>query len=151
MCSKCRKRIAVLLGQPEEYNYGRFLKGFLKEAFGRDYDVCVFSMFIKYQHTPTRCIGEPSIFGLVSYEKFDAIVVMADTIQTEGVIERIEEDLHQNYQGKVLFVDKDSKYFPSIHINNYIPERAVIDHLIEEHGMTDIAFLTKTGMTGLLC
>ena len=142
MCSKCRKRIAVLLGQPEEYNYGRFLKGFLKEAFGRDYDVCVFSMFIKYQHTPARCIGEPSIFGLVSYEKFDAIVVMADTIQTEGVIERIEEDLHQNYQGKVLFVDKDSKYFPSIHINNYIPERAVIDHLIEEHGMTDIAFLT---------
>ncbi len=142
MLGECRKRIAVLLGQPEEFNYGRFLKGLLDEAFKKNYDVCVFSMFIKYQHTPARCVGEPSIFGLVSYDKFDAIIVMADAIQTNGVIERIEEDLHRNYKGKVLFIDKESKYFPSIHIDNYLPEKAVITHLVEEHGMKDIAFLT---------
>ena len=137
-----RKRIAVLLGQPEEYNYERFLKGFLKEAFDRDYDVCVFSMFIKYQLTPERCIGESSIFKLVSYEKFDAVVVMADTIQTEGVVQRIEEDLQKRCRCPVLFVDKESKYYPSIHIDNYGPEKAIISHLIEKHGKRDIAFLT---------
>ena len=90
----------MLLGQPEEFNYGRFLRGLLDEAFKKNFDDCVFSMFIKYQHTPARCVGEPSIFGLVSYDKFDAIIVMADAIQTNGVIERIEEDLHRNYKGK---------------------------------------------------
>ena len=138
----CRKRIAVLLGQPEEYYHERFLKGFLKEAFERDYDVCMFAMYIKYQNSPARSIGESSIFDLVSYEKFDAVVVMADTIQTDGVMDRIEEDLHRNYEGPVLFVDKDSKYFPSIHIDNYTPEKAVISHLIEKHGMRDIVFLS---------
>ena len=99
-----RKRIAVLMGQPEEYAHERFLKGFLEEAFKLDYDVCVFAMFIKYQNTPARSIGESSIFKIVNYEKFDCIVVMADTIQTKGVAERIEKELHEGYSGKVLFV-----------------------------------------------
>ncbi len=136
-----RKRIAVLLGQPEEYTHERFLKGFLKEAFARDYDVCMFAMYIKYQNTPARCVGETSIFQLPSYDKFDAVVVMADTIQTEGAITRIEERLHKEYSGPVLFIDKDSKYFPSIHIDNYTPEKAVIDHLIEKHGIRDLSLI----------
>ena len=137
-----RKRIAVLMGQPEEYAHERFLKGFLEEAFKLDYDVCVFAMFIKYQNTPARSIGESSIFKIVNYEKFDCIVVMADTIQTKGVAERIEKELHEGYSGKVLFVDQESEFFPSIHIDNYEPEKAVITHLIEKHGYRDIAFLT---------
>ena len=137
-----QKRIAVLLGQPEEYYHDRFLKGFLKEAFQRDYDVCMFAMYIKYQNSPARCKGESAIFDLVCYEKFDAVVVMADTIQTEGAVARIEQALLKTYKGPVLFIDKDSEYFPSIHIDNYTPEKTVISHLIEKHGMRDIAFLT---------
>ncbi|MBR5974229.1 MAG: EAL domain-containing protein [Clostridiales bacterium] len=142
MSESCRKRIAVLLGQPEEYTHEQFLLGFLKETFRRDYDVCMFAMYIKYQQSPARCIGETSIFRLPSYDKFDAVVVLADTIQTEGEISRIEEELHRDYQGPVLFIDKDSQYFPSLHIDNVTPEKAVIDHLIEKHGFRDIAFLT---------
>ncbi|MBO4687683.1 MAG: EAL domain-containing protein [Clostridiales bacterium] len=142
MSESCRKRIAVLLGQPEEYTHDQFLLGFLKEAMSRDYDVCMFAMYIKYQQSPARCIGETSIFRLPSYDKFDAVVVMADTIQTEGEISKIEEELRQNYKGPVLFIDKDSQYFPAIHIDNVTPERTVIDHLIEKHGFRDIAFLT---------
>ena len=137
-----RKRIAVLMGQPEEYTHELFLKGFLEEAFKLDYDVCVFSMFIKYQDTPARSIGDSAIFKLVNYEKFDCIVVMADTIQTKGVAERIEKDLHEKYEGQVLFVDQESEFFPSVHIDNYESEKAVINHLIEKHGYRDIAFLT---------
>lgn len=142
MADNVRKRIAVLLGQPEEYAYERFLKGFLEEAFRLDYDVCVFAMYIKYQNTPARCRGESSIFKLVNYSAFDAVVVMADTIQTKGVVERIERELHEGYSGKVIMVDQESEYFPSIHIDNYEPEKAVITHLIEKHGYKDIAFLT---------
>jgi len=142
MVGSSRKRIAVLMGQPEEYSHERFLKGFLREAFCKDYDVCVFAMYVKYQNTPARCRGETSIFRLVDFEKFDGVVVMADTIQTEGEVEKIEQALLNKYKGKVLFVDKDSRYFPSIHIDNYNPQKAVIAHLIEKHGMRDIAFLT---------
>ena len=137
-----RKRIAVLIGQPEEYSQMLFLKGFLEEAIKLDYDVAVFAMYIKYQNTQARCFGDSSIFKLISYDKFDCIIVLADTIQTKGEAERIEKELHEKYDGKVIFVDRDSEFFPSIHADNYTPEKLIIDHLIEKHGMKDIAFLT---------
>lgn len=137
-----RKRIAVLMGHPEEFSHEMFLKAFIEEAFGMDYDVCIFSMFIKYQDTPERAAGDSSIFKLVNYDAFDCIVVMADTIQTKGVAGQIEEDLKSRYKGKVLFVDQESEYFPSIHVDNYYTEKMVIDHLIEKHGIRDIVFLT---------
>ena len=137
-----RKKIAVLIGQPEEYSQMLFLKGFLEEAIKLDYDVAVFAMYIKYQNTQARCFGDSSIFKLISYNKFDCIIVLADTIQTKGEAERIEEELHEKYDGKVIFVDRDSEFFPSIHADNYTPEKLIIDHLIEKHGIKDIAFLT---------
>ncbi|MBQ2066799.1 MAG: LacI family DNA-binding transcriptional regulator, partial [Clostridiales bacterium] len=142
MMENGRKKIAVLIAQPEEFTQSLFLKGFLEEAFRRDYDVAVFAMYIKYQNTQGRTLGDSSIYKLINYEHFDCIVVLADTIQTKGLSEQIEEDLHDRYKGKVIFVDKNSKYFPSIHIDNYTPEKMVIDHLIEKHGLRDIAFLT---------
>ena len=142
MAAGVRKKIAVLIGQPEEYTHALFLKGFLEEALKHDYDTAVFAMYIKYQNTQGRTIGDSSIFKLVSYDRFDCIVVMADTIQAKGLADSIEEDLHSKYKGKVLFVNQKSKYFPSIHIDNYNPEKKIIDHLIEKHGLRDIAFLT---------
>lgn len=142
MMQNGRKKIAVLIAQPEEYTQSLFLKGFLEEVLRRDYDVAVFAMYVKYQNTPGRAIGDSSIYKLISYDRFDCIVVLADTIQTKGMSEQIEKDLHNRYKGKVIFVDRNSKYFPSIHIDNYTPEKMVIDHLIEHHGLRDIAFLT---------
>lgn len=142
MSENSRKRVAVLLGQPDEYAYDLFLKGFIEEAFTYDLDVCVFAMYIKYQNTPARSVGESSIFKLIDYDRFDCIVVLADSIQTKGVAKQIEEDLHKKYRGHVLFVDQESKYFESIHIDNYLPEKKIMTHLIEKHGLKDIAFLT---------
>ena len=142
MTYQARKRVAVLMGQPEEYAYELFLKGFIEEAFKCDLDVCVFAMYIKYQDTPARSVGESSIFKLIDYDKFDCIVVMADSIQTKDVAKTIEEELHDKYRGEVLFVDQESKYFQSIHIDNYVSEKKVVTHLIEKHGLKDIAFLT---------
>lgn len=52
-----RKRIAVLTAQADEYTQGRFLSGFFEKAFQLDYDVCVFSMYLKYQDTASREVG----------------------------------------------------------------------------------------------
>lgn len=137
-----RRQIALLLGQPEEYHQKLFTQGFLREAFRLDCDVYIFCMFIKYQNTPEREKGDSSIFKLPDYSKFDAVVIMADTIQTPGLVKKIEEDLHDNFKGQVLFVDRESEYFESVAIDNYNPIKKVINHLIKDHGLTDIAFLT---------
>ena len=85
---------------------------------------------------------ETSIFSLVPFEEFDAVAVMADTLQSPGLADSIEEMIHERCKCPVVFIDKESKYFPSIFPNHYDAVKLLINHLIEEHGYTDIAFLT---------
>ena len=66
-----RKRIAVLTAQADEYTQGRFLSGFFEKAFQLDYDVCVFSMYLKYQDTASREVGDANIFNLIEFDKYD--------------------------------------------------------------------------------
>ena len=137
-----RKRIALLLGQADEYYQAQFVEGFIARAFEHDSDVVVFGSYLKYQNSRVREIGETSIFALVPYEEFDAIAVMADTLQSPGLSDSIEEIIHERCKCPVIFVDKSSKYFPSVFPNHYEDAKKLVSHLIEEHGYTDIAYLT---------
>lgn len=139
-----RKRIALLLGQPGEDYQKKFITGFMEQAFQYDYDVCVFTMYHKIQESKPREIGESNIFKLIQYDVFDAVVIMSDTIQTPGVLYNIERKLKETYKGIVLCVDKASANFTSIRMEHHTPIVQLISHLIEEHGITDIAFLTGT-------
>lgn len=139
---KKRKRIALLVGQADENYQKLFIEGFLKQGFDYDYDVCVFSMYQKYQENSEREIGDSSIYSLINYEMFDGVVLLLDTIQTPGVADKIEKQLHQSFKGPVLVVDKESKYFPTIKTDSYTAIKKIISHLIEDHGYEDIAFLT---------
>lgn len=136
-----RKRIAVLIAQTEENTQNLFMQGFLKRAFALDYDVCVFSMHQKYQETPLRETGDSNIFNLVNYKLFDGIIIMLDTIQTPGVSDDIQKDIHTNFHGPVLVIDKESQYFPNVMIDHRTPMKKLVDHLIEVHGYKDIVFL----------
>ena len=82
-----RKRIAVLTAQADEYTQGRFLSGFFEKAFQLDYDVCVFSMYLKYQDTASREVGDANIFNLIEFDKYDAVVICTDRIRTPGTEE----------------------------------------------------------------
>lgn len=136
-----RRKIGVALAYADESTQNLFMKGLMEEAYHRNYDVCVFSMYSRFQDTLYRQIGDSNIYNLIQWDAFDAVIVLSDTIQTEGVAKKIEEKIHDVYSGIVLYVDRDSKYFPSVKINHYQPYKALMDHLIEEHHYKDIIFL----------
>ncbi len=137
-----RKRIALLVAQADEYYQAQFIEGFIGKAFEHDADVLVFGSYLKYQNNLGREVGETSIFTLLPYEEFDAVAVMADTLQSPGLSDSLEEIIHERCKCPVVFIDKESKYFPSIFPNHYDAVKKLINHLIEEHGYTDIAYLT---------
>ena len=77
-----RKKIALLLGQADEEYQKDFIEGVIRQSRKRNYDVCVFSMFIKYQNSREREIGDSNIFEAINYSRFDAVILLVDTIQT---------------------------------------------------------------------
>ena len=137
-----RKRVAILVGQADEYYQAEFICGFEKQAFSFDWDVCVFSMYQKYQSSTAREQGETSIFSIVPYENLDGIVLMLDTLQTPGLADAVEETAHNRAKCPVISIDKKSKYFYSVFPDHYKGVKHLVSHLIEEHGYKDIAFLT---------
>ena len=137
-----RKRIAILCAQPEEYYQKGVLEGIKDKLFEADLDVCIFAMYQKFQETKAREIGESNIFNLININEFDGIILLADTIQTPGILRRIEDRLYSEYSKPVLFVDKDSDYYPSISLDHYDPIVRLTEHLIVDHGYKDIAFIT---------
>ena len=136
-----RKRIGVLLAQADETTQNHFMQGFLQEAFASDYDVLIFSMYVKYQQTNLRELGESNIYELINYDMLDAIVILLDTLQTTGLSDSIQKKIHDKFDGPVLVIDQKSPYFPSVMNDHCTPIRRLIDHLIEVHHYKDIVFL----------
>ena len=91
--SKKRKRLALFVVQADEDLQKRFITGFTRQAFRINQDVCVFSMYKKYQDTAERDKGESNIFTLANPDFFDGIVILKDTIQTPNVAEELEKKL----------------------------------------------------------
>ncbi|MCR4692118.1 MAG: EAL domain-containing protein [Lachnospiraceae bacterium] len=137
-----RKRIAVLIGQGDENYQSRFISGLIAQAFSLNMDVCVFSMFRKYQDTSVREAAESNIFHLVNYSMFDGIVLLKDSIQTPNVARMIEENIKEKYTGPVLVVESESDFFDTLSSDNYSAMEDLVSHFIEKHNFTDIAYLT---------
>jgi len=136
------KRIALLLGQAEEQYQADFIRGVEKQAFRNGYDVCIFSMYIKYQNSAEREFGDSNIYNLINYDLFDAVIVLSDTIQTPGVEKKIEQQIHESFKGPVICIDVDSPFFSDFWTDGYVSVYSTISHLIEEHNLKDIAYLT---------
>ena len=137
-----RKRVAILVGQADEETQSRFISGFLESAFEYDLDVCIFSMFRKYQDSVEREEAESNIFNLPNWKEFDGILILKDSIQTPNIAQKIEQKLKDEYTGEVLVIDLESEYFPSVITDGYQPTYVVVSHLIEHHDFHRIAFLT---------
>lgn len=137
-----RKRIGVIAAQIDENTQNLFMQGLLEEAFRLNYDVCTFSMYLRYEGEASRGRGDANIFNLIqNYNSFDAFIVLGDTIQAPGLFDMLEDQLHSYYAGPVLVVDRESRYFANIMIDHYTPYRKLVDHLIEVHNYQDIIFL----------
>ncbi len=137
-----RKRIALFVGQADEAYQSRFISGFLKNSFASGYDVCIFSMYRKYQDTEEREHGESNIFSLMNPEKFDGAVILKDSIQTENADKKLEMHLKDIFDKPIVVIEKESELFPSICTDCYSAVFELVTHLIEVHGCKDIAFLS---------
>lgn len=147
-CMDMRKKIAILTAQTEENRQALFLKGFISRAFGHGLDVCVFSMFQKVQSSLAREKGDSSIYDLVNFDLYDAIVLIPDTIHAPGVMDGLIKRIRSDYKGSVISVDKEVEGFISINMHSSDHLERVVSHMIEVHGAKDIAFLSGKSSFG---
>ena len=115
-----KKRIAVLTAQIEEYVQTEFLHGFIKSAFEHKFDVSVFAMLQKMQSTLSREYGDSSIYDLINFDLFDAVVIIPDTILSAGILRDLVDKIKAEYDGPVFSIDREISERLETSLRNFI-------------------------------
>lgn len=139
---KLRKKICILASDITSNTASLTIKGIISKAYAYDYDVCVFSTLIRDSGKEDYQYGEKNIFKLPNFDQFAGVIVVAETIRIKNAEQEIEEVLKEKCKCPVVIMDKQSKYFPSVVINDEKTMERLVDHLIDEHGYTKINCLT---------
>ena len=137
-----RKLIGVILSDATAEYSEMLLKGIIAQAKEYDYNVAVFSTFIKDAGAKKHKIGEQNIFNLPNYNKFDGIIFSPDTIKIEGVAAEIEEDLRKNCKCPVVCADISMSSFLKVPTDEAKDFKQIVNHFIKVHGFTRINCLT---------
>ena len=139
---KKRKKIGVITSDIYETYQQNIMKGIQREAYAHDYDVVVFSTFLKAGMWFGYLNAEQNIYNMIQYEKLDGIILMPDHIKEFDKGRMLPEILKKRSKGPVVVLDYELEGFLSVMSEGGGQLRPVLDHLYHEHGITDIACMT---------
>lgn len=74
------------MSEAESYYQERLLKGVMTKAFQLDYDVLIFTSFVKVSFLKAVSVGEMQIYDAINYDKLDGVIVLADTLKSLGFL-----------------------------------------------------------------
>lgn len=139
---KRRRTIGVIASEIYEAYQQNVIHGIQHEAYAHDYDVVVFSTFLKAGVWSGYLTAEQNLYRMIQYEKLDGIIILPDRIMEFEEGRKLPEILKKRFRGPVVMVDYELDHFPSVLGEENGQLRPVLEHLYQEHGITDIACMT---------
>lgn len=141
---KQRKIIGVILSLADGDYQKKLIEGIESRAYALDYDVLVFSTFIKVGGSEEWQFGEANIYNAINFDILDGVIVVPDTMNLLNSAEEVIKKIKTEFSGPVVSVEIKEDGFFCVASNDVTPVKKIVSHLIEEHKMTDIAFVTGT-------
>ena len=138
-----KKKIAVCANGWSLEALADALKGFKAYAEKEDFDIFVFIGFASYSVHRTLMQGELNIYKLCDPADYDGVVVFSTMLNSDETVKEIVADATEKNVPIVSF-GMNIDGIPSITIGNATGIRTLITHLIEDHGVKDIAFMGGT-------
>ena len=140
-----RKCIGVFLGQPNLPFQAELLKHISTLAFATGSNVAVFSSMFYTKGYVDFQIGESQNVSIANFDTMDAVIVVPDTLQaSETDAQEIMTYIHENFHGPKVALDMKAEGYQQFFCDDTDSVAFMINHLIEEHNCTDIAFMTGT-------
>lgn len=142
-----KKKIALLIGQGDASYQRTLIRGVSKELLASRYELHVFTNFhTTDSHTDvdsSQILGEKNIFEIVPWDDFQGILIAPSTIQYSDLLHTtLQEKIASCYKGPVISLDYESDYFDAVVLDDAIAMQKMVEHLVNEHNYSDIAFLS---------
>ena len=135
-----KRRIAVL-SSASEYGYlTNIIKDLHRIAQSSNIDLYVFTCYQYKEHSGFTNRTGYYIYNLINYADFDGVIVIANTIYDNAVLERERQRILQSGKPAVS-IGKKMEGIPFIHLDNTSGFFRLIEHLITQHKVTKMVFI----------
>lgn len=134
------KNIAVLMTAIDTDDQSDILRGIEESAKYHGCNVAVFLWFTGAFEKEKHNLGEINIVNLPDLNLFDGVIVVANAMHLEVNKKKIEGIL-ENVECPVVCVGFSLKNYPSVFTDGYSGMRALVEHIVKDHGKRRIHFV----------
>ena len=134
--------IAVFVAGLDEEYQNNIITGINEFSRRNNINVSYFAAFGGMIDSKLYDIGEYSIYDLANLEKFDAAILMTNTINDASARGRIIDRIKKSGIPAVVFDCNDFIEFYNISINNTTAMREMVRHIIQVHGAKTINYIS---------
>ena len=138
---RVRNIAVIVIGLDEEYQYN-VIRGINQYAREHDVNISYFAAFGGVVDSRKFDLGEFSIFNLTNFSYFDGALLMLNTFSDADVKARIVDRVRASGIPALAFETKDYPDFYDISIDNFKVMKALINHVIVEHGAKTLNFVS---------
>ena len=108
--STIRKKIGVITCDPENFYERKILEGIFKMSEQYNYDVLVFTTYVKANHRIDRYLrGEANIYNVINFDRLDGIILITLSFKYHNdnlVYNHIRDLLRKKCHCPVISVDE---------------------------------------------
>ena len=138
---RIRNIAVIVIGLDEEYQYN-VIRGINQYAREHNTNICYFAAFGGVVESRRFDLGEYSIFNLPNFSYFDGALLMLNTFSDAELKAKIVARVRASGIPAVVFETKDYPDFYDISIDNFKVMKALINHVITEHGAKVLNFVS---------
>ncbi len=139
---KKRKTIGVVTTDVYGKNQQIIMKGIQQEAYVQDYDVLVFSSFVRGPMEEKYQKGEFNIFSMSNYDRLDGLIILPDRLMAFKDTKGLPGKIGDNFSKPLVTINYEIDGIPNIEEDYQEQMYPILEHLYEKHGVRDIAFMT---------
>lgn len=141
-----RKLIGLITAVPESNHAQRVVEGICQQCEKYDYNVAVFAPMAHFSGDNIGYInGELNIYELINFEMLDGVVIDTVSLSENNdttLQKQICEKLQEKCQKPVISLSVPLGDYPVVSSTDKVVFREIMEHVIDEHGVRDICFLT---------
>lgn len=136
-----RKRIAVITARADDNEQKSIINGIAEAAFSLNVDVVVFTNIYNHWVNDEVLNFENVIFDFFNPLMFDGVIITAESFMNLKILDDVMEKIKKSCLPAVI-IGGSADGFASIYTDDEADMGAITEHLVVEHGFTDIDILT---------
>lgn len=135
---KNRKRIGVMINNPEDSYQRRIIDGIMLQCERYGYDTVVFSPLVDIWHPQEEYLrSELNIWQLANFDKLDGVLVTSITMTKDkdrSELEKLCNMLREKCKKPVITIDLEAGGFDTVYTDDKPAFREITAHVIDVHG-----------------